>query len=146
VPFCFEHGIGQVVFSPLAQGVLTGKYKPGAAPLADSRATDEASGQGFISWLLRDEVLEPVAEFAALAKEAGFTPAEVALAWILENENVSSAIIGATRPEQVKENVKAVDIVLEADLLRAIDEVLEPTILRDPAFIFSPESRPDFEE
>jgi len=146
VPLCAEQGISQVVFSPLAQGVLTGKYRPGAAPPPESRATDEASGKGFISWLLRDEVLEPVEAFAALAREAGYTPAEVALAWILENENVATAIVGATRPEQVKENVRAVDITLDADLLRAIDEVLEPAVLRDPGFTFSPDGRPEFED
>jgi len=144
VPLCEGEGIGQIVFSPLAQGILTGKYAPGAAPPADSRATDETGGKEFISWLLRDEVLEPVAQFAALARATGLTPAEVALAWILQNENVASAIIGATRPEQVAENAKAVDVVLDADLLRAIDEVLEPAILRDPGFTFSPPTRPEF--
>jgi aryl-alcohol dehydrogenase-like predicted oxidoreductase len=83
-----------------------------------------------------------VAQCAALAKAAGYTPAEVALSWVLQNENVSSAIIGATRPEQVEENVKAVDIELDADLVQAIDEVLEPTVLRDPGFTLSPETRP----
>ncbi len=141
VPLCETEGIGQVVWSPLAQGVLTGKYQPGATPPEGSRAASKEGG-GDISWLLRDEVLEPVAQFAALAREAGHTPASVALAWVLENRNVSSAIIGATRPEQVIENVKAVDIDLEPDLMRAIDEVLEPTVLRDPGFTLSPETRP----
>jgi aryl-alcohol dehydrogenase-like predicted oxidoreductase len=141
VPLCEQEGIGQVVWSPLAQGVLTGKYKPGEDPPAQSRATSE-EGPENIGWLLRDEVLDPVQQFATLAREAGFTPAAVALAWVLQNENVSAAIIGATRPEQVVENVKAVDIVLDADLLRAIDEVLEPTILWDPGFTISPETRP----
>jgi len=141
VPLCEKEGIGQVVWSPLAQGVLTGKYKRGAKPPRDSRAASK-EGAGDISWLLRDEVLEPVAAFAALAREAGHTPATVALAWVLENQNVSAAIIGATRPEQVLENVKAVDIELEPELMRAIDEVLEPTVLRDPGFTLSPETRP----
>jgi len=142
VPLCEKEGIGQVVWSPLAQGVLTGKYLPGAPPPAGSRATDELDGAESISWLLRDEVLEPVQQFAALAREAGHTPATVALAWVLENQNVSSAIVGASRPEQLIENVKAVDIDLEPELLRAIDEVLEPAILRDPGFTFSPDTRP----
>jgi aryl-alcohol dehydrogenase-like predicted oxidoreductase len=141
LPLCQAEGIGQIVFSPLAQGVLTGKYRPGA-PLPDaSRATAE-EGSEAIGWLLRDEVLEPVQEFAALAREAGHTPAALALAWVLENENVASAILGATRPEQITENVKALDVTIEPELARAIDEVLEPTVLRDPGFTFSPESRP----
>ena len=141
VPLCAEEGIGQIVWSPLAQGVLTGKYLPGQPPPGDSRAAAR-DGADEISWLLRDEVLEPVQGFAALAREAGYTPAAVALAWVLQNENVSSAILGATRPEQVKENVKALDVVLEPELLLAIDEVLEPTVLRDPGFTISPETRP----
>ena len=87
-------------------------------------------------------MLGPVQQFAALARQAGYTPATVALAWVLQNENVSTAILGATRPEQVTENVKALDVVLEPDLLQAIDEVLEPAILRDPTFTTSPAGRP----
>ncbi|MHB8219671.1 MAG: aldo/keto reductase family protein [Acidimicrobiales bacterium] len=141
VPLCEKEGMGQIVWSPLAQGVLTGKYLPGTPPPEGSRATSK-DGAEYIGWLLRDEVLEPVQGFAALAREAGHTPAAVALAWVLQNQNVSTAIIGATRPEQVVENVKAVDIELEPDLLKAIDEVLEPAILRDPAFTTSPATRP----
>jgi len=141
VPLCEKEGLGQIVWSPLAQGVLTGKYLPGAPPPEGSRATSK-DGAEYIGWLLRDEVLQPVQDFAALAREAGHTPATVALAWVLQNQNVSTAIIGATRPEQVVENVKAVDVELEPDLLRAIDEVLEPAILRDPAFTTSPATRP----
>jgi len=141
VPLCEKEGIGQIVWSPLAQGVLTGKYLPGAPAPEGSRATSK-DGADFIGWLLRDEVLEPVQQFAALAREAGHTPATVALAWVLQNQNVSTAILGATRPEQVVENVKAVDVELEPELVRAIDEVLAPAILRDPAFTTSPESRP----
>jgi aryl-alcohol dehydrogenase-like predicted oxidoreductase len=141
VPLCEKEGIGQIVWSPLAQGVLTGKYQPGAPPPQGSRATAK-DGAGFIGWLLRDEVLGPVQRFAALAREAGHTPATVALAWVLQNQNVSTAILGASRPEQVHENVKALDVELEPDLLRAIDEVLEPAVLRDPAFTTSPETRP----
>ena len=141
VPLCEREGIGQIVWSPLAQGVLTGKYQPGApTPPPDSRAAGPEGEE--IGWLLRDEVLEPVQAYAALARAAGFTPAALALAWVLENQNVSSAIVGASRPEQIKENVKALDIVIDADLAQAVDEVLEPTILRDPAFTFSPQPRP----
>ncbi|HEX3947195.1 MAG TPA: aldo/keto reductase, partial [Acidimicrobiales bacterium] len=137
---CEKEGIGQIVWSPLAQGVLTGKYLPGSPPPAGSRATAE-DGANYIGWLLRDEVLGPVQQFATLAREAGHTPAAVALAWVLQNENVSTAILGATRPEQVTENVKALDVVLEPDLLRAIDQVLAPAVLRDPSFTTSPASR-----
>jgi aryl-alcohol dehydrogenase-like predicted oxidoreductase len=139
VPICQREGIGQIVWSPLAQGVLTGKYLPGAPPLEGSRATG-AEGEE-MSWLLRDEVLTPVQEYAALCRAAGYTPASVALAWVLQNENVSSAIIGASRPEQIAENVKALDIELEPDFVAAIEKVLEPTTLFDPAFTFSPNPR-----
>jgi aryl-alcohol dehydrogenase-like predicted oxidoreductase len=141
VPLCEDEGLGQIVWSPLAQGILTGKYLPGAPPPPGSRATS-TEGSENIGWLLREEVLAPVQEFAALARDAGHTPATVALAWVLLNRNVSSAIIGASRPEQVEENAKAVDIVLEPELLEAIDKVLEPAVLRDPAFTLSPETRP----
>jgi aryl-alcohol dehydrogenase-like predicted oxidoreductase len=141
VPLSEKEGIGQIVWSPLAQGVLTGKYVPGSPPPEGSRATSK-DGSEFIGWLLRDEVLEPVQAFAALARAAGHEPAAVGLAWVLQNPNVSSAIIGATRPEQVHENVKALDVELDPELLRAIDEALEPAILRDPAFTTSPDPRP----
>jgi aryl-alcohol dehydrogenase-like predicted oxidoreductase len=94
-----------------------------------------------MGWLLRDEVLEPVQAYAALCREAGYTPASVALAWVLRNQNVSAAIVGASRPEQIKENVKALDVVLEPDFVEAIEKVLEPTTLFDPGFTFSPASR-----
>ncbi len=141
VPLCEAQGIGQIVWSPLAQGVLTGKYAPGATPPEGSRATDR-SGSTFIRRWLRDDVLEAVQAYAALCRAAGYSPAEVALAWVLENENVASAIIGATRPEQVVEDVKALDVVLDADLLRAIEEVLAPVVVRDPALTESPARRP----
>ena len=114
VPLCQKEGVGQIVWSPLAQGVLTGKYLPGAAPPQGSRATGPEGEE--MSWLLRDEVLEPVQAYAALCREAGYTPASVALAWVLQNENVSSAIVGASRPEQIAENVKALDIDARARL------------------------------
>ena len=140
VPLCQEEGVGQIVWSPLAQGVLSGKYLPGAAPLAGSRATGVEAEE--MSWLLRDEVLAPVQEYAELCRQAGYTPAAVALAWVLQNENVSSAIVGASRPEQIAENVKAFEIDLEPDFVAAIEKVLEPTTLFDPAFTFSPDPRP----
>ena len=95
-----------------------------------------------MSWLLRDEVLTPVQEYAELCRQAGYTPASVALAWVLQNENVSSAIVGASRPEQIGENVKAREIDLEPDFVAAIEKALEPTTLFDPAFTMSPNPRP----
>jgi aryl-alcohol dehydrogenase-like predicted oxidoreductase len=141
VPLSHKEGVGQIVWSPLAQGVLTGKYAPGeSSPPAGSRATGPEGGE--MSWLLRDEVLEPVQAYAELCREAGYTPASVALAWVLRNENVSSAIVGASRPEQIAENVKALDVVLEPDFVEAIEKALEPTTLFDPGFTLSPETRP----
>jgi aryl-alcohol dehydrogenase-like predicted oxidoreductase len=140
VPLCQKEGVGQIVWSPLAQGVLTGKYLPGAPPLEGSRATGIEGGE--MTWLLRDEVLTPVQEYAELCRQAGHTPASVALAWVLQNENVSSAIVGASRPEQIGENVKALDIDLEPDFVAAIEKALEPTTLFDPGFTLSPETRP----
>jgi aryl-alcohol dehydrogenase-like predicted oxidoreductase len=140
VPVSQKEGVTQIVWSPLAQGVLTGKYLPGAPPLEGSRATGVEAEE--MSWLLRDEVLTPVHEYAELCRQAGYTPAAVALAWVLQNENVSSAIIGASRPEQIAENVKALEIELEPDFVAAIEKVLAPTTLFDPAFTFSPDERP----
>jgi aryl-alcohol dehydrogenase-like predicted oxidoreductase len=140
VPVCQKEGVTQIVWSPLAQGILTAKYLPGAPPLEGSRATGVEAEE--MNWLLRDEVLTPVQEYAELCRQAGYTPASVALAWVLQNENVSSAIIGASRPEQIAENVKALEIELEPDFVMAIEKVLAPTTLFDPAFTFSPEERP----
>jgi aryl-alcohol dehydrogenase-like predicted oxidoreductase len=139
VPLCQQEGVGQICWSPLAQGVLTGKYLPGAPPLQGSRATGVEAEE--MSWLLGDEVLTPVQHYAELCRQAGYTPASVALAWVLQNHNVSSAIIGASRPEQIAENVKALDIELEPDFVAAIEEALAPTTLFDPAFTFSPNPR-----
>jgi aryl-alcohol dehydrogenase-like predicted oxidoreductase len=142
VPLSEKEGIGQIVFSPIAQGVLTGKYLPGQAPPADSRATDEKSGKEFISRWMRDDLLTRVQELKPLADEAGLSLAQLAVAWTLQNPNVSSAIIGATRPEQVRENVKASGVKLDAGLLRRIDEVLGDYVERDPARTASPSERP----
>jgi len=140
-PLCAQEGIGQVVFSPLAQGVLTGKYLPAAAPPPGSRAT-ASDGMEMIGFLLRDEVLVPVQEFVAVAREAGYSPESMALAWVLQTQNVSSAIIGASRPEQVRQNAEAVDLVLDDDLLHAIEQVLESAAVRDPALTHTFDKRP----
>ncbi|GAA1538070.1 aldo/keto reductase family protein [Dactylosporangium maewongense] len=142
VPTSQELGIGQIVWSPLAQGVLTGKYLPGQPPPAGSRATDEKSGANFISALLRDEVLTAVQQLKPLAEQAGLTMAQLGVAWVLQNPNVSSAIVGATRPEQLQDNVKAAGVKLDAELLKRIDEVLDPVVERDPGKTQSPAKRP----
>jgi len=142
IPTSDELGIGQIVWSPIAQGVLTGKYLPGQAPPEGSRATDEKSGANFIRRLLTDEVLTTVQRLRPLAEQAGLTMAQLAIAWVLQNPNVSSAIVGATRPEQLDDNVKAAGVRLDADLLKAIDEVLDPIVERDPARTESPSQRP----
>ena len=133
VPTSKELGISQVVWSPIAQGVLTGKYKPGEQPPAGSRATDEKGGANSISRWMRDEVLERVQELRPLAEQAGLSMAALAVAWTLQNENVATAIIGASRPEQVQDNVAAAGVKLDADLLTKIDEILDPVIESDPA-------------
>jgi aryl-alcohol dehydrogenase-like predicted oxidoreductase len=144
VPTCTELGIGQIVWSPLAQGVLTGKYLPGQPPPPGSRATDEKSGANFIAPFLTDEVLSAVQRLKPLAEQAGLTMAQMAIAWVLQNPNVSSAIIGASRPEQVHDNAKAAGVTLDSDLLKAIDEILDPVVERDPAKTKSPEQRPSY--
>ncbi|GIG13077.1 aldo/keto reductase [Catellatospora methionotrophica] len=142
VPTCEELGLGQIVWSPMAQGVLSGKYLPGQPPPAGSRATDEKSGAGFIARWLDDDVLTRVQQLKPLAADAGLTMAQLAVAWVLQNPNVSSAIVGATRPEQVYDNVKASGVKLDADLMKAIDEIVEPVTERDPGKTQSPDERP----
>jgi aryl-alcohol dehydrogenase-like predicted oxidoreductase len=133
VPASEELGIGQVVFSPIAQGVLTGKYLPGQAPPEGSRATDEKSGAMFIKRFMRDEVLSTVQGLKPLAEQAGLTMAQLAVAWVLQNPNVAAAIIGATRPEQVRDNVQAAGVRLDAEVMTRIDEILGDVVQRDPA-------------
>ncbi|MBM2615136.1 aldo/keto reductase family protein [Actinoplanes sp. LDG1-06] len=142
VPTSIELGVGQIVFSPIAQGVLTGKYKVGEQPPAGSRATDEKSGAGFIARFMNDETLSAVAQLQPLAEQAGLSMAQLALAWVLQNSNVSAAIIGASRPEQVHDNAVASGRKLDADLMKAIDAALEPVVERDPAKTQSPARRP----
>jgi aryl-alcohol dehydrogenase-like predicted oxidoreductase len=142
VPTSEELGIGQIVWSPIAQGVLSGKYQPGQPPPAGSRATDDKSGATFIARFMSDEVLSTVQRLRPLAEETGLTMAQLAIAWVLQNPNVSSAIVGASRPEQVYDNVKAAGVKLDGDLLKAIDEIVEPITERDPAKTESPAERP----
>jgi aryl-alcohol dehydrogenase-like predicted oxidoreductase len=141
IPTCEELGIGQIVWSPIAQGALTGKYKPGEQPPAGSRATDEKGGSDMIARWLDDDVLTRIQQLAPIAEEAGLSMAQLAVAWTLQNPNVSAAIIGASRPEQVTENVKAAGVVLDASALKQIDEILDPVIERDPEKTRSPQRR-----
>jgi aryl-alcohol dehydrogenase-like predicted oxidoreductase len=142
VPTSAELGISQIVFSPIAQGVLTGKYKPGAAPPPGSRATDEKGGANMIKRWLDDTTLTRVQQLEPVAADLGLTMAQLAVAWVLQNENVASAIIGASRPEQVTDNVGALGVTLGHDVLKRIDEALGETVERDPARTQSPPTRP----
>jgi aryl-alcohol dehydrogenase-like predicted oxidoreductase len=141
IPTSRELGVGQIVWSPIAQGVLTGKYLPGHKLPEGSRATTE-SGASFMRRFMTDDVLSRVQALKPLAEQAGLSLAQLAVAWVLQNPNVSSAIIGASRPEQVKENVKAAGRELDLGLMQRIDEVLGPVVERDPAKTVSPERRP----
>jgi aryl-alcohol dehydrogenase-like predicted oxidoreductase len=125
----------------MAQGVLTGKYLPGKKPPAGSRATDKKSGAGMISNWLREEVLTAVQNLAPIAKEADLTMGQLAIAWVLQNPNVSSAIMGATKPSQVKENVKAAGVKLSGDQMKAIDKALGALPNTDPNATKSPNPR-----
>ncbi len=140
IPTSQELGIGQIVWSPIAQGILTGKYLPGAQPPEGSRAAHEEAGS-FLRKRMSDAMLERVQKLRPIADDLGLSLAQLAIAWVLANPAVSSAIIGASRPEQVTENVKASGQKLDADVLTAIDNVLAPDVERDPALTRSPESR-----
>ena len=144
VPASRELGLSQIVWSPVAQGVLTGKYVPGQAPPAGSRATDEKGGANMIKRFMRDEVLAKVQELKPVAEESGLTMAQLAVAWVLQNDNVAAALVGASRPEQVAENVKAAGVKLEPEVMTRIDEVLGDVVVRDPAMTAktAPQTRP----
>jgi aryl-alcohol dehydrogenase-like predicted oxidoreductase len=141
VPMSLREGIGQIVWSPIAQGVLTGKYKAGKKVPAGSRATDKKNGAEMISRWMRDDVLNAVAALKPIANEAGLTLAQLAVAWVLQNKNVSSAIIGATKPTQVKENVKASGVKLAPEIMKSIDRVLGMLPETDPSLNESPNPR-----
>jgi aryl-alcohol dehydrogenase-like predicted oxidoreductase len=144
VPTCEELGIGQVVWSPIAQGALTGKYQPGQPPPPASRATDDKGGADMISRWLEPDVLERIQRLRPIADDAGLTMSQLAVAWTLQNPNVSSAIIGASRPEQVSENARAAGVTLGPDVLQAIDDAVGDVVRRDPA-LTRPVRRPGFE-
>ncbi|GAA1904910.1 aldo/keto reductase family protein [Lapillicoccus jejuensis] len=132
VPTCEELGIGQIVWSPIAQGVLTGKYRPGEQPPAGSRAADEKGGADMIQRFMNDETLTRVQKLKPVADDAGLSMAQLAVAWVLQNPNVSAALVGASRPEQVGENVKAAGVTLEPELMQRIDDALGDLVERDP--------------
>jgi aryl-alcohol dehydrogenase-like predicted oxidoreductase len=133
VPTCDELGISQIVWSPIAQGVLTGKYPPGEPPPADSRAADKEAGSFMGGFFEKPQLLERVQNLKPIAADLGLSMAQLAVAWVLQNPNVGSAIVGASRPQQVHDNAKASGVKLEADVLAKIDEVLGDSVVRDPA-------------
>ncbi len=133
IPACRELGISQIVWSPIAQGVLSGKYKPGEAPPAGSRATDDKGGADMIKRFMNDDVLTRVQKLKPIAQEAGLSMAQLAVAWVLQNDNVAAALVGASRPEQVTENVKAAGVEIPAELMTRIDEALGDVVVRDAA-------------
>ncbi len=133
VPTSRELGISQVVFSPIAQGVLTGKYQPGQQPPSGSRATDEKGGADMIKRFLNDDVLTRVQALQPVADDLGISMAQLAIAWTLQNDNVATAIIGASRPEQVDDNAAASGVKIPAEALARIDDALGDLVERDPA-------------
>ena len=144
VPASRELGISQIVWSPVAQGVLSGKYLPGAPLPAASRATDAKGGASMIKGFLNEDVLTRVQGLRPIADELGLSLAQLAVAWVLQNDNVAAALIGASRPEQVSENVKASGVRIPSELLARIDTVLGASVQRDPAMTArtAPQSRP----
>ncbi|SDE33023.1 aldo/keto reductase family protein [Glycomyces harbinensis] len=137
VPQCLESGLSQIVFSPLAQGVLTGKYLPGQAPPETSRAAGKES-ERFVGRYMSDAVLGAVARLDPIAKELGASVAQLALAWVLGRPTVASAVMGASRPEQIRDNVAGAGLKLEGDVLAAVDAAFIDSehgdlVERDPA-------------
>lgn len=144
IPACRELGISQIVWSPLAQGILTGKYLPGEAPPSGSRADSDTSEAAMVAAMMNDELLGRVQELSAMASGIGCTTAQLALAWVLANDNVASAIVGASRPEQIFDNVGALEVELsDQDVARA-GEILAASAITDPSMTeqFAPSERP----
>jgi aryl-alcohol dehydrogenase-like predicted oxidoreductase len=141
VPASEAEGLSQIVWSPLGQGVLTGKYLPGQPVPDGSRATDE-SGKQFISRFMRDNVLERIQLLRPIAESAGLTMAALAVAWVLQNKNVASAIVGATKPDQLNDSVKGIGVTLEPAVMAAIDVALGDIVDHDPDRSVSPLERP----
>ena len=144
IPTCQELGISQIVWSPIAQGVLTGKYRPGEPLPAGSRATDEQGGARMVQRYLAPEILTAVQDLRPIADELGVTMAQLAVAWVLQHDNVAAALVGASRPEQVAENVKASGVRIPEELMGRVDAVLGDLVNRDPSATArnSPPQRP----
>ncbi|WP_167148981.1 aldo/keto reductase family protein [Actinomyces sp. ZJ308] len=142
VPASQELGLGQIVWSPMAQGILSGKYLPGQEPPAGSRATDDKGGRQMISRWMRDDVLTAVQALRPIAQDLGLTMPQLAIAWVLRNPAVSSAIVGASRPEQLADTVRASGVHLDDDVMAAVDIALGDVVERDPSLTTSPEKRP----
>jgi aryl-alcohol dehydrogenase-like predicted oxidoreductase len=133
IPASEELGLSQIVWSPMAQGVLSGKYLPGKPAPQGSRATDQKGGANMIKRWMSDEVLNGVQQLKPIAEEAGLTMAQLSIAWVLQNTNVASAIIGASRPEQVTGNAAAAGVTLEPGIMKQIDAAIGTLAERDPA-------------
>ncbi|WP_182141503.1 aldo/keto reductase family protein [Schaalia sp. JY-X169] len=144
VPTCEELGMSQIVWSPMAQGVLSGKYIPGEQPPAGSRATDDKGGANFVKRFMDLETLQAVQRLKPIAAEAGLSMPQMAIAWVLANPNVAAALVGASRPEQLDETVKASGITLDADTVEAINSTLAGVSNQDPqaTYSVSPRTRP----
>ena len=142
IPTSKELGLSQIVWSPLAQGVLTGKYKAGQPLPQGSRATDAAGGDNAIKRYLDEDILNGVAKLEPIAADLGLTMGQLAIAWVLSNDNVAAALVGASRPDQIESNAKAAGVTLDADVLSAIDAAVGGLAKTDPALTVSPESRP----
>ncbi|UIJ35490.1 aldo/keto reductase family protein [Allobranchiibius sp. GilTou73] len=141
VPTSKELGVSQIVWSPIAQGILTGKYQPGKQPPADSRAADEKGGADMIKRFMNDETLTAVQKLVPIAKDQNLSMAQLAVAWVLHNDNVAAALIGASKPEQVTDNAGAAGITLSPDVLTSIDEALGALPEKDPGKTSSPKER-----
>ena len=144
VPACEELGISQIVWSPIAQGVLTGKYVPGQAPPEGSRAADEKGGADMISRFMNDDTLSAVQDLKPIAEDCGLTMAQLSIAWVLQNPNVAAALVGASRPEQIASNVAASGVTLDADTMSAIADAVGGVAVTDAeeTYTVSPKSRP----
>lgn len=141
VPTSEELGLSQIVFSPIAQGILTGKYLPGQPAPEGSRATDEKGGKDMIARWMRDDILTAVQGLKPIADELGLTQAQLAVAWVLQNPNIAGAIVGASRPEQIASNAAAAGVKLEDAVLAQIESVIGGLAETDPTFTQSPATR-----
>jgi aryl-alcohol dehydrogenase-like predicted oxidoreductase len=135
VPTCEELGISQIVWSPIAQGVLSGKYQPGQQAPEGSRATDTKGGADMIKRWMNDDVLSRVQSLRPIAGDLGLSMAALAVAWVLQHDNVAAALVGASRPDQIVDNVKAAGVRIPQDAMKAIDEALGDAVIRDPAIV-----------